>query len=105
MLSIQELERILSDSIFRRMEYVIVSGGEPTLRDDLAEVVLLMLQKMPGLRKISIPTNGIATNKCVSHFPEIAKACIEHDVLLSVGVSLDGVDEIYERVRGVEGGY
>lgn len=105
MLSIHELERILSDPIFRRIEYVIVSGGEPTLRDDLAEVVLLMLQKMPNLRKIGIPTNGIATNKCVSHFQKIAKACIEHDVLLSVSVSLDGVGEVYECVRGVEGGY
>ena len=105
MLSINELERIFSDPIFSRIEYVIVSGGEPTLRDDLAEVVLLMIQKMPGLRKISIPTNGIATNKCVSHFRKIAIACIEHDVLLSVGVSLDGVDEVYERARGVEGGY
>jgi len=105
MLSIHELERIFSDPIFRRIEYVIVSGGEPTLRDDLAEVVLLMLQKMPNLRKIGVPTNGIATNKCVSHFQKIAKACIEHDVLFSVSVSLDGVDEVYECVRGVEGGY
>jgi MoaA/NifB/PqqE/SkfB family radical SAM enzyme len=105
MLSLVELETVFSDAVFRGMEYVIISGGEPSLRKDLDQVVRLMLGKMPALRKISIPTNGLATDKCLSHISRIATECVKHEVFLSVGISLDGVDGVYERVRGVKGGY
>ena len=105
MLRLEELDKIFSDPLFRTIEYTIVAGGEPTLRKDLPEVVALMLKKMPQMRKVSIPTTGIATERSVSHFSAIAKACLEHKVFLSIGISLDGVEDVYDRVRGVPGGY
>lgn len=100
-----KMEEIFSDPLFRSIEYMIVCGGEPTLRKDLPAIVDLILEKMPKLRKISIPTTGIWTERSVSHFSAIARACLEHKVFFSVGISLDGVHDIYERVRGVRGGY
>jgi MoaA/NifB/PqqE/SkfB family radical SAM enzyme len=105
MLSLAELDKIFSDPLFRTIEYSIVAGGEPTLRKDLPELVIQMLKKMPKMRKISIPTTGIATERSVSHFSTIAKACLEHKVFLSIGISMDGVEGVYDRVRGVPGGY
>lgn len=104
-INLEKLGEIFSDPVFRGIEYVILSGGESTLRKDLPEVANLMLKKMPKLRKISIPTTGIATDISVKHFSAIAKACAEHKVFLSIGISLDGVGEVYDRVRGTRGGY
>jgi glycosyltransferase involved in cell wall biosynthesis/MoaA/NifB/PqqE/SkfB family radical SAM enzyme len=104
-INIEKLEEVFSDPIFQNIEYIILSGGEPTLRKNLPDVVELMLKKMPKLRKISIPTTGIATERSVEHFSAIAKACFKSKVFLSIGISLDGVDEVYEHTRGIPGGY
>ncbi len=60
---------------------------------------------MPRLKKISIPTTGIWTEKSVEFYSIIAKACLKYNVYLSIGVSLDGVGEVYEKARGIPGGY
>jgi MoaA/NifB/PqqE/SkfB family radical SAM enzyme len=103
-MSLDELKRVFGDPLFRTIEYTIVAGGEPTLRKDLAELVALMLETMPKLRKVSIPTTGLATERCVSMFSAIAKACAQRQVAFSVGLSLDGLGDVYKRVRGVPGG-
>jgi MoaA/NifB/PqqE/SkfB family radical SAM enzyme len=105
MLSLEELERAFADPLFSTIEYTIVAGGEPTLRHDLPEVVELMIARMPRLRKVSIPTTGIATELVVRYTAAIAKACLARNVVLSLGISLDGTGDVYERVRGVKGGY
>ena len=104
-IDVKKLGEVFSDPVFKNIEYIILSGGEPTLRKNLPEVVELMLKNMPKLRKISIPTTGIATERSVQHFSAIAKACLKYKVFLSIGISLDGVDNIYDKVRGVPGGY
>ena len=104
-INLQKLDEVFSDPVFRNIEYIILSGGEPTLRKNLPEVVDLMLKHMPKMRKISIPTTGINTDRSVAYFSAIAKACLKRNVYLSIGISLDGVEGIYEHVRGVKGGY
>ncbi len=104
-LSLEKLDETFTDPAFRRIEYIILAGGEPTLRKDLPEVVGLMLKHMPKLRKLSIPTTGISTELSVRHFSAIATLCLERNVVCSIGISLDGVGEVYDRVRGVPGGY
>ncbi len=104
-LGLKKLDEVFADPVFRGIEYIILAGGEPTLRKDLPEVVGLMLKHMPRLRKISIPTTGISMELSVKHFSAIAKACLARHVVCSIGISLDGVGEVYDRVRGVPGGY
>ena len=104
-ISLEKLDEVFSDPVFGNIEYIILSGGEPTLRTNLPEVVELMLKNMPKLKKISIPTTGVATAPSVRYFSAIAKACLKYNVFLSIGISLDGVGEVYERVRGIPGGY
>jgi MoaA/NifB/PqqE/SkfB family radical SAM enzyme len=104
-ISLEKLNEIFSDSLFQTIEYIILSGGEPTLRKNLPEVVELMLKHMPKLRKITIPTTGIWTERSVEYYSAIAKSCLKHKVFLSIGISLDGVGNIYETTRGVPGGY
>lgn len=104
-LSLEHMDRIFADPVFRNVEYIILAGGEPTLRKDLPEVVGLLLKHMPRLRKISIPTTGVSKALSLKHFAPIARACLQRKVFLSIGISLDGVGEVYNRVRGLPDGF
>jgi len=52
-------EDVFSDKIFETIEYLLISGGEPTLRGDLFEIVRSLTGRVPSLRKILIAINGI----------------------------------------------
>lgn len=104
-ISLQKFEQIFKDPLFQGIEYVCVSGGEPTLRRDLPDVISIMMEVMPLLRQVSIPTTGIATGRSLSFFSPIAKECFDRKVGFSIGISLDGVGEVFDQVRGVPGGY
>ncbi|WP_404783330.1 radical SAM/SPASM domain-containing protein [Altericista sp. CCNU0014] len=104
-LDLDQLGKIFSDSIYRRVEYIILAGGEPTLRKDLAEVVELMHGSMPKLKKLMIASNAIDRASVQKQYPRIARYCAEHSIRLTLGVSLDGVGDLHDKVRGVPGAF
>jgi MoaA/NifB/PqqE/SkfB family radical SAM enzyme len=73
-----------------------VSGGEPFLRDDLVEIVRVMREACPRARVV-ISTNGLATQRIVAAVP------LMRDV--AVRVSVDGVGEAHDTLRGVQGAW
>jgi MoaA/NifB/PqqE/SkfB family radical SAM enzyme len=104
-LGIAEFETIFSDPVYRRVEYIILAGGEPTLRNDLAEIVKVMHKHMPRLKKLMIPSNIINRNSIERQYPQIARYCAEHRIRLTLGVSLDGIAETHDKIRGVKGAF
>jgi MoaA/NifB/PqqE/SkfB family radical SAM enzyme len=73
-----------------------VSGGEPFLRDDVAEIVRVMHEACPRAR-ISISTNGLMPRRiadAVARMPEVA-----------VRISVDAVGGLHDRIRGVDGAF
>jgi MoaA/NifB/PqqE/SkfB family radical SAM enzyme len=104
-LSIAQFETIFSDPVYRRVEYIILAGGEPTLRNDLAEIVEVMHKHMPRLKKLMIPSNIINRNSIEKQYPQIARYCAEHRIRLTLGVSLDGIAETHDTIRGVKGAF
>lgn len=71
-----------------------LSGGEPTLRDDLPELV--HFAKEAGCSYVQLNTNGIR----LAQQPEYAKALAEAGLDI-VFLQFDGTDDkIYERLRG-----
>ena len=74
---------------------LLLSGGEPLLRRDLPELAAYAVKK--GLRAV-ISTNGTLIT------PDMAK--ILKDIGLSyIGISLDGMEKINDRFRGVKGAF
>ena len=74
---------------------VLFSGGEPLIRDDLPELVKAATSA--GMRAV-ISTNGTLITR--------EKAEILGDMGLSyIGVSLDGLEEVNDRFRGVSGAF
>ncbi|MFH2045014.1 MAG: 12,18-didecarboxysiroheme deacetylase [Pseudomonadota bacterium] len=74
---------------------ILFSGGEPLMRKDLPELAGYAVKK--GMRAV-ISTNGTLISE--------QRAKILKDVGLSyVGISLDGMEEINDRFRGVKGAF
>ena len=104
-LSLDQLETIFADPVYARIEYIVLAGGEPTLRKDLPEMVELMHRHMPRLKKVMIPSNVIDRLSVQRQFPRIAHYCADHNIRLTLAVSLDGIGETHDKVRGVKGAY
>jgi MoaA/NifB/PqqE/SkfB family radical SAM enzyme len=82
--------------------YLTFSGGEPFLREDIVEIVTGACQLcQPSI--VTLPTNASLTRVVPQKVEEILQAA--QGIQVGVNVSLDGVGEEHDRIRGVEGSY
>lgn len=82
------------------LKTINITGGEPFMRKDLVEVLRNVHKAAPNSR-IVISTNGFLTDRIVRSVEEIVK----FHPKLGLGISVDGIGEVHDRVRGVEGGF
>lgn len=93
-----EIEAALGDPLFRRLRIVVVSGGEPTLRPDLAAVLAGVHRAVPQAR-IVLSTSAPVPERLLA----VVEAALSAGVRLEVGVSVDGLGEKHDEMRGVPG--
>jgi MoaA/NifB/PqqE/SkfB family radical SAM enzyme len=99
--TLEEYDRTFA-SIGRDAWWFTFSGGEPTLRKDLPEIIESAYRHCrPGI--INIPTNGIQDKLIPARIERILQAAPKTDVI--VNLSLDGVGEKHDVVRGVKGNF
>ncbi len=77
-----------------------ITGGEPFLRPDLVDLIKLLVEKNP-MAKIIISSNGFATQLIKEKMQAILK--IKPDI--GIGLSLDGIGQVHDQIRGIPGGY
>ena len=94
-LSTLEGKNLLDDLAEFGVPVILFSGGEPMTRKDLPELAAYAVKK--GMRAV-ISTNGTLIT------PEKAQTLKEIG-LSYVGISLDGMEEINDRFRGVKGAF
>jgi len=99
-LTADEIEQVFSDGLFKDTEYIQISGGEPTLRGDLEEVILRIHRALPNAT-IQLSTNGLLPEKVL----KVARAALKNEINFYVGVSLDGIGEAHDRIRGIRGNF
>jgi len=104
-LSLNELERILSDRLFSGIEYVNINGGEPTLRGDLVDIVQLVAEKTPHLKHLSLNSNGLLSQRLVSSVEQILAICRQKEIYFSLVVSFHGTGELLDKILGVRGAF
>ncbi|MEJ2212247.1 MAG: radical SAM protein, partial [Anaerolineae bacterium] len=86
----------------RTPSYLTFTGGEPFLRSDLHEIVIAGAELCrPAV--ITIPTNGLLTRRIVDRVDQICAAATHSQV--GINLSLDGVGEEHDRIRGVPGNW
>jgi len=93
----------LADSAARLgpLLWVSFGGGEPFLREDLADAARLFGRH--GLRHLAIPTNGLVEGR---QRETVERILAENpELYLSVAVSFDGPPEIHDSIRQVPGGH
>ncbi len=100
-----ELERVLQDPLFRRVRYIGVSGGEPTLRRDLPRIFEVLARKRPALKGTGIITNAIQADTVLERVTASARVCSRSGLPFNVMVSLDGLGEVHDRIRGRAGNF
>ena len=104
-LSPEEFASLLKQPFFQGVKHVGITGGEPTLRSDLASFYHVLPANLPAFSGASFITNGFKTSEAIQTYSEV------HDSYRSLGksfsgmVSLDGLGEIHDRVRGREGSF
>ncbi|MEQ8820136.1 MAG: radical SAM protein [Sumerlaeia bacterium] len=99
-LQLPDLEKL--SKTMPQFPHLLVSGGEPVMRKDLAEVVGVFARNN-GLESLDMPTNGLLTKKVVETIEQVLD---EHPhLMVTVGHSLDGFKETHDRLRGVKGNF
>ncbi len=95
-LSLNEISDLLTELKELGISWITLSGGEPLLRKDLPDIV----RRCSTLKfdEIAILTNGLLLTK------HLAEQLLESGVT-TIGVSLDGLKEINDSIRGVKGSY
>ncbi len=76
-----------------------LSGGEPSLRRDVSEIINEFVTNN-GVSRVIIPTNGLA--KTLVH-KMVETALARHAIDLYLNIALDGYGKTHDRIRGVPG--
>lgn len=99
--SVDEYEQTFQ-KLGRAPYWLTFSGGEPFLRPDLIDIVIASYRRCrPGI--INIPTNGILVDQVVGGVERLVREAPEASIVINL--SLDGVGEQHDQLRGVPGNY
>lgn len=76
------------------LEFANITGGEPFLRDDIAEIVAILKTKA---RRIVISTNGYFTEKIIKLVKEVGN--------IGIRISIEGLPAANDELRGIKDGF
>jgi len=104
-MTLEQIDRVFQNPLWKNVEMCMLSGGEPTTRNDMVEVSQVFLDRLPKLRKYGINTTGLTPHRAIPMIIKVAEACHEKGVIFSTRVSIDGVGEMHNEVRQVKNGF
>lgn len=94
-LTFEEIEALSKD--LGPIENLNLSGGEPFIRPDFAEIVRLFIRNN-GVKQVYVPTNGYFTEKTEKALRSVLE---EPDLMLiACELSLDGTPDFHNEFRG-----
>ena len=96
---LDEIE-LITKKIGKSLYELLISGGEPFLRQDLYDIVRLFKINC-DIKKVNIPTNGFMTDTIVSVITDLMKDFPALEV--SLKISLDSLYEKHDRSKGIPG--
>ena len=104
-MTLAQLEPVMDSPFWGAVENLNISGGEPTTRNDLPEMVEMFQRHLPRLRKIGINTTGLTPHRAIPMLTRIVEFCASKGILISIRVSLDGIGDVHDQVRVVKRGF
>jgi MoaA/NifB/PqqE/SkfB family radical SAM enzyme len=101
-LSLDEWLRIIAH-IDWKLAFLTISGGEPSMSRNLEAVALAFAeQTKPDF--VTIPTNALTPDLVLSKIERILSKSPE-ETKWHVNVSVDGIGEVHDHIRGVQGNF
>ncbi|MFH1384197.1 MAG: radical SAM protein [Candidatus Omnitrophota bacterium] len=99
-LTLDEIEK--TSKSFNKLFYVSIGGGEPFMRRDISDIVYVFY-KNNNTRMFQIATNCLQSLHTAEQVELILKKC--KGAILKITLSLDGIGEDHDYVRGVKGNF
>jgi radical SAM protein with 4Fe4S-binding SPASM domain len=99
-LGIKEIERFFK--ISNQFSWVGITGGEAFLREDISDVIRVILGNCQELVAIHFASNGTMTDRIV----EVVKDALKHvhgKTKLLFTLSIDGPPDLHDKIRGRDG--
>jgi glycosyltransferase involved in cell wall biosynthesis/MoaA/NifB/PqqE/SkfB family radical SAM enzyme len=104
-LSLAEIETLLADPLIAgHVRKINVTGGEPSLRADVGDILAAIGKNLNAVDEVGISSNGLA-GRAFRAMVAAALAAIPARVRVNFSLSLDGVGETHDAVRGVPGAF
>jgi MoaA/NifB/PqqE/SkfB family radical SAM enzyme len=103
--TVDEVRRILGNRLLDRVATLVITGGEPTVRRDLVELVGAAIEANRGIEEVWVATNA--------GDPDVVERQVRGLVALpgyqrlrklGIHISLDGHGEVHEGIRGLRRG-
>ncbi len=100
-LDVESFQLAISSEFFANITSMAIFGGEPTEYPPLCDLIAVCANRWPG-QEIGVVTNGYATETQAKIW-ETIKNNIKCNLV--VRVSIDGREEVHDRLRGVKGSF
>jgi len=106
LLSLDQIRHMFGKDDFSFIRQMVLTGGEPTMRSDLPELFEIVREACPGLERVELATSGLNTRRTLDHVRRMLETVerspgrIKHFV---VQVSVDGIGEMHDDIRGIAG--
>lgn len=95
-----QLKQILQDPFFNKVEVVGINGGEPSLYKDV-DLLLDALFVLKNLNRLHFISNALLTISLLDLMKTVKRRCSDKGIKVYLTVSIDGVGEVHNAVRGV----
>lgn len=100
-MNLESFSNVLKSDLFKKVVAVGINGGEPSLVKQLPRYIDIVL-KLPKLKSLSIISHGFNQKMLLPKLKAIYQKCKKAGVTFNVSISLDGVGDIYNTIRGLK---
>lgn len=100
-LNINEIEDFFKNA--NKFSWICISGGEPFLREEINDIVDIMMRYSRRLCVLHFVTNGQLTNKIIALSKHIHKKNMKLKIVFNV--SIDGPPYLHDQIRGMQGAW
>lgn len=103
-LSPNEIFSVFRQPLFKEVEHVGLSGGEPFVRKDILDVIESICLALPNLKSLSVITNA-GLDWTYEKATQIKENLNKKGIMFSVQISIDGVGDVHSINRGVKNAF
>lgn len=99
-LPVDFFEKFFMSPPLKQLRTINITGGEPTLRADLQELIAMVVTHCKGLKEIIISSNGLNPGRILQQIGSILDS-LDTSLKLWVYISLDALDNRADSIRGI----